>query len=63
MIRGEQRQVQAFSVLAVLNHTVTAIMTKMPIFHLASFGFLVGFLVLVGRETFLTKSAKKNLIF
>lgn len=34
MIRGEQRRVQAFSVLAGLNHAVTSIMTRTPIFPL-----------------------------
>lgn len=41
--RGEQRRVRAFSVLAGLNHTVTAIMTGTPIFPLPSFGFSAWF--------------------
>lgn len=43
MIGGEQRRVRAFSVLAGLNHTVTAMLTGTPIFPLPSFGFSAWF--------------------
>lgn len=62
MIRGEQRRVWAFSALAVLNHTVTAIMT-MPIFPLLSFGFPLGFILYPPKSPTLRANSQELLVF